>query len=72
MLGIFEAFTPKFVKKYANLSGIIERAFFDYVEDIRTGKFPQEEHCYRMLKGEPERLEALIDRPVSLDVTQAV
>ncbi|MCD5412575.1 MAG: 3-methyl-2-oxobutanoate hydroxymethyltransferase [Dehalococcoidia bacterium] len=62
MLGIFEAFTPKFVKKYANLSGIIESAFDDYVEEVRAGKFPQEEHCYRMLEGELEKLEALIDR----------
>jgi 3-methyl-2-oxobutanoate hydroxymethyltransferase len=60
MLGIFEAFTPKFVKKYANLSGIIERAFDDYAEEVRSGKFPQEEHCYRMLEGELGKLEALI------------
>ncbi len=62
MLGIFEAFTPKFVKKYANLSRIIEGAFADYVEEVRSGKFPQEEHCYHMINGELEKLEALIDR----------
>jgi len=61
MLGIFEAFTPKFVKKYANISGIIESAFNDYMGEVKAEKFPQEEHCYRMLKGELEKLEALIE-----------
>lgn len=59
MLGLFEAFTPKFVKKYANLSEIIEKAFREYIEDVRTGKFPEEKHCYRMLDGELEKLSAL-------------
>lgn len=59
MLGLFQAFTPKFVKKYANLSEIIEKAFREYIDDIKTGKFPEEKHCYRMIEGEHEKLEAL-------------
>ena len=59
MLGMFQAFTPKFVKKYTNLSEIIEKIFGDYIEEIRTGKFPQEKHCYRMREGEPETTIAL-------------
>ena len=61
MLGLFEAFTPKFVKKYANLSEIIEQAFVDYIAEVRTGKFPEEKHCYRMIDGEPEKLRALLE-----------
>lgn len=60
ILGMFEAFTPKFVKKYANLSEVIGKAFSDYIDEVRIGKFPQEEHCYRMLEGELEKLETLI------------
>jgi len=60
MLGYFEAFTPKFVKKYANLAEIIVKAFTEYAEDVRTGKFPEEKHCYRMIEGELEKLEALL------------
>jgi len=60
MLGMFQAFTPKFVKKYTNLSEIIEKVFGDYIEEIRTGKFPQEKHCYRMREGELEKLKALL------------
>ncbi|GAI68402.1 unnamed protein product, partial [marine sediment metagenome] len=62
MLGMFQAFTPKFVKKYANLSEIIAKAFSDYIEEVRTEKFPQEKHCYRMREGEPEKLKALLEK----------
>jgi 3-methyl-2-oxobutanoate hydroxymethyltransferase len=60
MLGYFEAFTPKFVKKYANLAEVIDKAFREYIDDVRTGKFPEEKHCYRMIEGESDKLEGLL------------
>ena len=60
MLGYFEAFTPKFVKKYANLAEIIEKAMREFGEDVKRDKFPEEKHCYRMLDGEHEKLQALL------------
>jgi len=60
MLGYFEAFTPKFVKKYANLGENIEKAFREYSDDVKTGKFPEEKHCYRMVEGELEKLESMM------------
>lgn len=60
MLGYFEAFTPKFVKKYAELGAIIEKAFREFGEEVRTGKFPEEKHCYRMLEGEHEKLQSMV------------
>ena len=60
MLGYFEAFTPKFVKKYAELGLTIEKAFRAFSEDVRTGTFPEEKHCYRMLEGEHEKLQVLL------------
>ncbi len=62
MLGLFEAFTPKFVKKYANLADIIRQAFQEYAREIREGKFPTLEHCYKMKAGEAEKLEKLLER----------
>ncbi len=62
MLGYFEAFTPKFVKKYANLSEIIVKAFSEYAEDVRAVKFPEEKHCYRMVEGELDKLGALLKK----------
>jgi 3-methyl-2-oxobutanoate hydroxymethyltransferase len=62
MLGYFEAFTPKFVKKYANLAEVIEKAFREFAQEVRNGEFPEEKHCYRMLEGEHEKLQALLNK----------
>ena len=62
MLGYFEAFTPKFVKKYANLAEVIGQAFREFIDDVRSGKFPEEKHCYGMLEWEYEKLQALLKK----------
>lgn len=56
VLGIFQAFTPKFVKRYAEIGEQIESVFKEYVADVRESRFPEEKHTYRMLKGEEEKL----------------
>lgn len=56
MLGIFQAFTPKFVKKYAQIGSEMLNAFEAYVADVRTGAFPSKEYTYSMLEGELEKL----------------
>lgn len=60
MIGQFQAFTPKFVKKYANVAEVITNAMKEYVKDVKAGAFPTDEHCYHMLKGEDEKFKALI------------
>jgi len=60
MLGYFEAFTPKFVKKYANLAQVIDKALREHIDDVKTGKFPEEKHCYRMVEGEIDKLESML------------
>lgn len=50
MLGLFQAFTPKFVKKYANIGETITDAFREYVNDVTAGKFPEDEHVYHILE----------------------
>jgi 3-methyl-2-oxobutanoate hydroxymethyltransferase len=59
VLGLFEAFTPKFVKRYANLAAEIKRAMEAFATDVRDGTFPGPEHVYNMLPGEAERIELL-------------
>ena len=56
VLGIFQAFTPKFVKRYAEIGSQIESVFKEYVADIRERRFPEDKHTYSMLKGEEEKL----------------
>ncbi len=46
ILGLFEAFTPRFVRRYANLSEIMSEAFKSYREEVRSGAFPGREHQY--------------------------
>ena len=48
LLGIFEKFTPKFVKKYANLSQDILQALEKYKEEVEQGIYPGSEHSYHM------------------------
>jgi 3-methyl-2-oxobutanoate hydroxymethyltransferase len=60
MLGVFEAFTPRFVKKYANLAEEIMKAMEAYVRDVKESKFPENKHTYNMLEGEKEKLDRLI------------
>ncbi len=57
ILGIFQAFTPKFVKKYANLAEEILKAFKEYCDDVRQRRFPAQEHTYSMVEGELTKLQ---------------
>jgi len=60
VLGIFQAFTPKFVKKYENLGQKTVTAFEQYVQDARDGRFPADEHAYKMVDGELPKLRELL------------
>lgn len=48
LLGLFERFTPKFVKRYAEIHTEMLRAFTQYIEDVHTQSFPGEEHSIEM------------------------
>lgn len=62
MLGMFEAFTPKFVKRYANISQQIVEALKVFIEDVNEGGFPGPEQCYKMPKEEAEKLEEMFKK----------
>jgi len=55
LIGQFQAFTPKFVKKYCDVATIITDAMKAYCADVREGKFPEDQHCYHMIEGEKEK-----------------
>ena len=46
VLGMFSDFTPKFVKRFANVGEIMTQAFEDYDAAVKDGSFPQEQHTY--------------------------
>jgi len=62
MLGYFDAFTPKFVKKYANLAQIITDAMKSYVADVHAGSFPGPEHSYSVLEKELDAFNAVVQK----------
>jgi len=58
LLGLFDRFTPKFVRQYANLAEVMRGAFRAYGEDVRARRFPAEEHTFHL---DDETWAALID-----------
>lgn len=59
VIGQFQAFTPRFVKKYANVAKVVTDAIRAYGEDVRSGAFPAAEHCYRMIRGEEAKFQEM-------------
>jgi 3-methyl-2-oxobutanoate hydroxymethyltransferase len=55
LVGLFSDFTPKFVKRYADLGQQIADAAKNYSEDVRSGKFPGPEHCFAMRRTSNEK-----------------
>lgn len=56
VLGLFDRFTPKFVKQYATLGKIAQHALAQYTQDVRTGAFPGPEHSFTLHEDEVQRL----------------
>jgi 3-methyl-2-oxobutanoate hydroxymethyltransferase len=46
ILGLCEKYSPKFVKRYADLAPLISAAVRQYVDEVRNGEFPTEEHSF--------------------------
>ena len=48
LLGMFSDFTPKFVKKYAEIGDVMKAAFEKYIEETKDGSFPADEHTFKI------------------------
>ncbi len=57
VFGKFSDFTPKFARKYADLSLLIKNSAEGYVKDVREGKFPSEEEVFKLTDEELRQLE---------------
>jgi len=58
MLGLFDRFTPKFAKRYINLSEPILKAFETYIDEVRKGAFPTDQHSFHIDEKELSKIEA--------------
>lgn len=57
LLGLFERFTPKFVKKYINLAPLILEAIEEYKKEVTEGKFPAKEHSFTIKEEELKKID---------------
>ena len=55
LLGMFDRFTPRFVKKYVELFPQMEAALAAYRDDVTARRFPAAEHAFPVDEGEWER-----------------
>jgi 3-methyl-2-oxobutanoate hydroxymethyltransferase len=46
ILGLCEKYSPKFVKRYADVSGMIRQGIDDYISEVKDGSFPGPEHSF--------------------------
>jgi 3-methyl-2-oxobutanoate hydroxymethyltransferase len=67
LLGLYEARAPRFVKRYAALADDIRAALEQYAEDVRSGRFPAEQHGYAMPDEELEAFRAELLEAVEPD-----
>lgn len=56
LVGLFERFTPKFVKRYVNLSPMIREALLRFKTEVQNGTFPGPEHSFAMKPSEAEKI----------------
>ncbi|TMH24603.1 MAG: 3-methyl-2-oxobutanoate hydroxymethyltransferase [Betaproteobacteria bacterium] len=62
LLGVFTDFKPKFTKRYTNLTEVAVAGLKAYVEDVKTGRFPDEDHSYGVDDKEYEKFQRLLDQ----------
>lgn len=48
MLAMYSDFKPKFVKQYAQVGSVMKDAFRQYIDEVKSGAFPSEEHTFKI------------------------
>jgi 3-methyl-2-oxobutanoate hydroxymethyltransferase len=56
MLGLFQRYSPKFVKKYADLSGLILEAVLNFKQEVMQEKFPTPQHSFTIKEEEFKKI----------------
>src|SRR5271154_6286353 len=62
LLGVFTDFKPKFTKRFANLTEVAVAGLSKYAEEVRAGRFPDDEHSYSVDPKEYETFLDLVER----------
>lgn len=56
LLGLFDRFTPKFAKRYVNLSELMVKAFESYRDEVLRGEFPTDQHSFHIDEKELDKM----------------
>ncbi len=62
LLGVFTDFKPKFTKRFANLTEVAVEGIKRYVNDVKSGTFPDDEHTYAVNQAEYEKFLNMVER----------
>ena len=62
LLGVFTDFKPKFTKRYANLTEVAVQGLKAYVDEVKSGAFPDDDHSYGVDDREYERFLGLVEK----------
>jgi len=62
LLGVFTDFKPKFTKRFSNLTEVAVDGIRRYVEEVKTGKFPDEDHTYTVNQAEFEKFANMVEK----------
>ena len=56
MLGMFSDYTPKFVKRFAEVGSVMKEAFANYIKEVQAETYPADEHTFKIDDGVLEKL----------------
>lgn len=62
LLGVFTDFKPKFTKRFANLTEVAVAGLKDYVREVKTGVFPDDDHSYKVDQAEFDKFATMVER----------
>ena len=62
LLGVFSDFKPKFTKRYANLTEVAVKGIKDYISEVKSGSFPDDDHSYSVDEKEYEKFLGMVEK----------
>ena len=62
LLGVFTDFKPKFTKRFAALTEVAVAGIKQYVDEVKAGKFPDDDHSYATPEAEYEKFELMVEK----------
>jgi 3-methyl-2-oxobutanoate hydroxymethyltransferase len=62
LLGVFTDFKPKFTKRYANMTEVAVKGITQYISEVKSGTFPDDDHSYGVDEKEYEKFLSLVER----------